>query len=596
MCELQLYSTQRELHEGRMDYKPQGFFTTINLYRTMLDTSLETLNKLRDQLNKESCLPKEPFMKLGAGNAPTLNYNLPQSTCFSTYGDVPVELAANVFKPTAAQEPPNNYFQQVERLEVATLQQQFSEAVQLQNEYSPLMANVKLLRKNINVEKTNLEAIAVPAEGQVLAQPKLFEKANLVNEVQLAKLAKEGSMPVVCEKFGGFQTKVNLIKRPPQPTPRIYIIEEYKTCSFLGDYGAGRTVQTFSLLPGEKTTITVRTYRDKTSEKTRSENLLDSFSESSADEMERFIEEENSTSETNTTSVTNNVKVDVSVSAKLFKIVNASVSAGYSRSKTKTSSRTANSRALNRALNKHVAQSNSSRNVEVNTSTSESIKEGEEHSTIREIENINKSRVLNFVFRQLLQEYISITYLANIRIVYTNGYMESVRVVDLEDLNSLLEEVIMPDQIDQVTAQILKSYCRVLNYRDTMLEFIERMTVDYGECLGLNEQETFWRRKQIEDVYTAGGLEIRVPGVILEVQKNILRTPSLVVDALLGQGEALDCFNMKAQDAVAVGENLNNLEHVQKMEIIESIGDPAQQVEQYKKVFGPCCNTPQQQV
>lgn len=571
----------------------------------MLDTSLETLNKLRDQLNQESCLPKEPFMKLGVGNAPTLNYNLPQSTCFSTYGDVPVELAPGVFKATASQEPIDNYFQQVERLEPAVLQQQFSEAVQLQNEYSPIMANVKLLRKNLNVAKTNLEAIAVQqgaaqgaamADGVAAVQPNMFEKANLLNEVQLTKIAKEGFMPVVCEKFGGFQTKVNLIKRPPQPRPRIYIIEEYKTCSFLGDYGAGRTVQTFSLLPGEKTTITVKTYRDSSTTKSRSENLLDSFSESSADEMEKFIEEENSTSDTNTTSITNNVKVDVSVSAKLFKIVNASVSAGYSRSKTKTSSRTANSRSLNRALSKHVAQSNSTRNVEVNTSTSESVKEGEENSTVREIQNINKSRVLNFVFRQLLQEYISITYLSNIRIVYTNGYMESVRVVDLEDLNSLLEEIIVPAEMENVIKEILKSYCNVLNYEDRMLQFIEQVTVDYGDCLGINEQEKFWRKRQVEDIYTAGGLEIRVPGVILEVQKNILRTPSLVVDALLGQGEALDCFNMKAQDAVAVGENLKNLEAIQKMELVEGLDDPMQRVELYKKVFGACCSTPQTQV
>lgn len=569
-----------------------------------MDKQIETLKKFREELNKESCLPKEPFMKLGTGKAPQLNYNLPQSACFSTYGDVPVEVNSKVFKGECIKVPENNYFSRVEKIESNELKQKLGEAVQMRNNFSPLLANMKLLHKNLNPSKTNFEAISVSQLGDGVtiadsvntAKPNLFEKATSLNEVQLTKIAKEGLMPVVTEGLGGYGTKITTLKRPPASKPRIYIIEKYKTCSYLGDYGAGRTVQTFSLLPGEKTTLTVKTYKDSSTTKTRSENLLDSMSQSSADEMEKFIEEENSITETNTDSITNNVKVDVSVSAKLFKIVNVGIKAGYSRSRTKTASRTANSRALNRALNKHVSQSNSSRNVEVNTSTNESVKEGEESLTVREIQNINKSRVLNFVFRQLLQEYISITYLSNIRIAYTNGYMETLRVVDLEDLNELLEEIIIPNELENVTREILKSYCKVMNYKDNMLQFIEEVTVNYGKCLGINEKEKFWRRKQIEDTYSAGGLEIKIPGVILEVQKNILRTPSLVVDAILGQGEALDCFNTKAQDAVAVGENVKNLELLQKLEILEGITDPDKKVEMYKKVFGTCCDVPQTQI
>ncbi len=465
----------------------------------MIENQIKILNELRDQLNNVSCLPKEPFMKLGKGNAPILNYNLPQSACFSTYGDVPVDVNLKQFKAETIKEPINNYFQQVENIAPEILQRQFSEAIQLQNSFSSVLANVSLLRKNLNVEKTNLEEISISniklqkatTTERLISESKVFEKTNFLNEIQLTKITKEGYMPIVCEKFGGFSTKINLIKKPVKPYPKIYIIEEYKTCSFLGDYGAGRTVQTYSLLPGEKSTITVKTYRDSNITKTRAENLLDSMSKSSADEMEKFIEEENSSSETNTDSINNNVKVDVSISAKLFKLVNLKVDSSISRSRNKTASRTANSRSLNRALNKHVSQSNSSRSVEVNTSTTENVKEGEENSTVREIQNINKSRVLNFVFRQLLQEYISITYLSNIRIAYTNGYMETLRVVDLEDLNSLLEEIIIPSEIENVTKEILKSYCKIMNYKDEMLQFIEQVTVNYGDCLGIDEVEKF---------------------------------------------------------------------------------------------------------
>ena len=78
--------------------------------------------------------------------------------------------------------------------------------------------------------------------------------------------------------------------------------------------------------------------------------------------------------------------------------------------------------------------------------------------------------------------------------------------------------------------------------------------------------------------------------------KKMKKTSSTVVDAFLGQGEALDCFNMKAQDAVAIGEQLKNLETLQQLEAIQSITDPTQRAEMYKKVFGSCCDTPQTQI
>lgn len=64
----------------------------------------------------------------------------------------------------------------------------------------------------------------------------------------------------------------------------------------------------------------------------------------------------------------------------------------------------------------------------------------------------------------------------------------------------------------------------------------------------------------------------------------------------LGQGEALDSFNMKAQDAVAIGEQLKNIEALQQLETIQNISDPAQRAELYKKVFGSCCDVPQTQI
>lgn len=122
--------------------------------------------------------------------------------------------------------------------------------------------------------------------------------------------------------------------------------------------------------------------------------------------------------------------------------------------------------------------------------------------------------------------------------------------------------------------------------------------MDYtiGECVGIAEQETFWRiRKDIQDTYQhdAGGLQITVKGPILKVTTHTLKTSSTVVDAFLGQGAALDCYNMKLQDADTIKSQLNNMELLQQIETVQAIEDPNQRAEMYKKVFGSCCDKPQ---
>src|SRR5690606_31183014 len=129
----------------------------------------------------------------------------------------------------------------------------------------------------VGTPNVSVSPIATVMPSISIAQPRVVEKSNGINEIQLCRLAKEGVRPVVVEKFGCFETQIKYIKEPETVFPYFAVIEEYTTCSYLGDYSAGRTIKTFSLLPGEKTTITVRTYKDITSTKSYSQNILDSF-------------------------------------------------------------------------------------------------------------------------------------------------------------------------------------------------------------------------------------------------------------------------------------------------------------------------------
>lgn len=582
----------------------------------MINEFIKDIKKLKEELSEDSCVKKEPFIKLGTGQAPTLNYNIPQSACFNTFGHQIVKgVRQEAFQTYAKEVPRGNYFEEVERLDTATLRQRFAEAIQLQRTDDVLIPNSNLLRKHINLADSNLKAVSLAEQPELKAGAEtdsakafIFEKTNAINEVQLTRLAKEGLRPMVMEKLGGFETQVKYVKRPPAPVPYFAVMEQYTTCSYLGDYGAGRTIKTFSLLPGEKTTISVRTYKDITSTKSQSENVLDSFSESSTNELEKLMEEETNKSNgstvgsSSTSSQTRSGNVGGNAGVSLFGIVSFGASGGYesgsstSSTVSVSSTRASNVRTVNSALDKHISSSNSNRQIDINTTTSQTSTEGEETTTVRELQNINKSRTLNFVFRQLLQQYVTITYLSNIKIAFCNGYEESLRVVDVEELDKLLEDTVQPEHIEEVRNTILKPYCTVFNYKDQPVQFIEKITYNLGECLGLDEEETFWRiRKDLEDTYqhAGGGLEIKVNGPILKVKTHTLRTSSVVTDAFLGQGEALDCYNMKLQDADAIKSQLGNLSTLQQMEAIQAIEDPAQRAELYKRVFGSCCDVPQ---
>ena len=86
----------------------------------------------------------------------------------------------------------------------------------------------------------------------------------------------------------------------------------------------------------------------------------------------------------------------------------------------------------------------------------EFFKESEEVSTVRQLENINKSRVLNFVFWQLLQEYVSVTYLHDIKLVFSNGHPESMEVCSIEQMDEFLDIWMTPEGAATAKNMILK--------------------------------------------------------------------------------------------------------------------------------------------
>lgn len=423
---------------------------------------------------------------------------------------------------------------------------------------------------------------------------------------------------IAAPNFGNFTTNIFVVPVPVKPEPAFFVIEEYKTSSFLGDYGAGETVNTFSLLPGEKHTISIKTFRQKTSTATRSDNVMDSFSQSSAAEFENTVQEEKQSS----TSFTKNKTREASLTLNLSKIPllkGVTGALGGKASKSTTEVRTSNTNSLSKALQKHTDSTNSSRTITVNSTTSDTLTQSVEESTQREIVNPNLSRVLNFVFRQLLQEYVSITYLSDIKIAFSNGYPGSFKMVSIEELDSLIEEMIVKEHWQEVRDKIFNEYNQIENYKGDAQTFIQKSLTRGWDSPApqtgqpIPQEITYLHKKKtIVGHYTYDGADgprqFNVDGPILNVDLNTLRTDSLIVDALLGQGEALDCFNSHAQDAKTQAlyiEN-SNKELANDRQVIENqkalvekdkvalamatlnlITDPVQRAELFAKIFNP---------
>lgn len=104
----------------------------------MINEFIQDIKEMKTQLSEDSCLKKEPFIKLGSGQAPVLNYNIPQSACFNTYGHQFVKgIDQKVFLQQTKVKPPHNYFEVVQQTPEPQLRQRFAEAVQLQR--TPMM-------------------------------------------------------------------------------------------------------------------------------------------------------------------------------------------------------------------------------------------------------------------------------------------------------------------------------------------------------------------------------------------------------------------------------------------------------------------------
>ena len=334
----------------------------------------------------------------------------------------------------------------------------------------------------------------------------------------------------------------------PVLKPTFLIVEEYRLSNFLGQYGAGRTVKTFSLLPGEQTTISVTSYKRSSSTSESSSSILDSYTEEKADEFESSVQAEAGSTESESKNFEYHAEAEAKAS---WGWGSAKVSGGVSGGS--TSAREEFAKNTSSATQKQAATSSAKRDVEVNSNFQTTEEEGTETAITREVQNINVGRTLNFTFRQMNQEFITLLHLVDVRVAFFNGYAESKQEVSLSQIDVLMEKYVVENQRENVKKTILAQIRTVYDHLDEAHEVIHEVKrPGFG---------SYWRFKRgMVSKYTdpATGSEFDVPGVILTADKSVMRTDSLIVEALLGQAEGLDAYSRGLQDERVKAQRLTN--------------------------------------
>lgn len=403
---------------------------------------------------------------------------------------------------------------------------------------------------SVNAENTETNSNRKPSGGSSKNRREILRNQNLnaLTKSANSSISKKKELVEVVSVNGSVETKIGL--KPEEIPPALYIVETYKLSNFLGDYGAGKVINTFTLLPGEKTKISIKSYKNSSTVSKESSSIFDSYKTEVEDAFETSVQSENTDKSTEEETFGYHVEAEAEAS---WGVASASVSGGVEG--TSNSARETFAKNMESTTNKHANKASAQRDITINSSSETTVNEGEETALERIIENINTDRTLNFVFRQMNQEFISVLHLIDVKIGYYNGYPDTKMEVSIADIDQLLDYSVK-DNGDKmkIKEEIFNALTKIVDYKGEV----------HTDFIVENRDFKFWhvnrKKKTVVD-----GVKVPIEGIVLMHSKNVMRTDGIIVEALLGQSDAHSPFtslekekNQLLKDASIRSLNLKN--------------------------------------
>lgn len=374
---------------------------------------------------------------------------------------------------------------------------------------------------------------------------------------------------------------------PEHCRPGLILVEYYRLSAFPARYGAGRVIKTFSLLPGERTSIRVNTYKRSSTSIQQSSSILDATNNETEQEFTNSVNLEQSSQENASKSFEYRAAAEAEGQATWgWGSAKAKVSGGVSGGN--NSAREEFAKNLTNAVSQNAARATSRRDIQVDTSMDTKLEEGEEQAVERTLENVNVSRTLNFVFRQMNQEYVSLLHLVDVRVAFFNGHAESRDEVPLGELDRLLADCIRPERVDAVRAGLIAQLQAVKDYRGEPRPDFVQVVQDAAD----NTATAYARvNPDFSSAHISpDGRTLQVPGVIVGAEEHVLRTDGVVVETFLGEGNGLDAYSAGLQEqavrAKSAANQLQELEAERLRLALQIVTDnDAQRMDLYQRMF-----------
>lgn len=385
-----------------------------------------------------------------------------------------------------------------------------------------------------------------------------------------------------------------------KPLPILFIEEEYHITSYYGAMGEGKVVRVLTLMPGETTQITTTSYRNTETSIEETSSIFDSYSDEASNSFEQTLQNEQST-DTNL-DISGTLNADVSLTQRwgtghVKTDVNGSVSGNAGRKE--------NIRNMSSAIGKHAIDKSSKRDVNVETNTMISDEEGQETNIVRTVSNINVSRTLNFMFRQLNQAIDVFLHLTNVRVGYYDDRPGMSMRYPLQELDDLLDLVLIDDaeiklgvktamlaeikNIQQLSVGqlqqgfILQEPKFIAAHTDSDNSNSGEGSSTAQEMLNTISESNYYINNNLLSYFWTTTNMFKIPGIIMNHQQLIMRTDNVVVDTELGANNALDTYSQGLQEQAIRLQTLENDRLQLALEIINS-GD-AQKAALYAQIF-----------
>jgi hypothetical protein len=349
---------------------------------------------------------------------------------------------------------------------------------------------------------------------------------------------------------------------PKQSNPTLFLIEDHGLTSSLGSFGMGRTTGPFSLFPNETTEIAVKTWLTATETTSEATSIIDSFGTTSADKFNSQLEQTAGRSASIETG--SSYSNEWHASGGFSFIVSAEGGGGESRAEQTNIGRSEFAQQTSSAIKEHVSTANANRETSISDSRNSTQTFGNEQTVTRTIRNVNMRHCLNILFRELNQQYITRHHLVGLRIGFQNGKVGSWREAPISQLLPFVSQFVNADTVGPVCTKFLKLANLVTNKDDTPVPVLQRLmwqddgTLNVADVPGDDKlapptNQSFYR-------FHPGplGKQDVVDGVVLSETTVIMRTGTLIADALLSPGEALDEYAMARQKADAQAAKFAN--------------------------------------